>query len=369
MAPKIPIDISAVLKEVTSIEDALNTPLSVSVYLDPTAPGDVSAFVRSAFASEAANTRLALAYVDDATLATVRPEDDLAVVVAGLGEWVGSLAARVRAAGVPAMVVTTLPSLVREAAAAFGAPVPDGDVVAPLEREGADMARIVAESVLEVAGVKEPAEGVAAVSPEEPIELAEEAKALLSARMGEWVMATCREKRLAFALAFPFVRRPLALDIAHANSMQNAGIGAVMFIPGADMPLMTLNQARMLLQIAAAYGKPMNAQRAKELALVVAGAFACRGVARQLAGMLPGLGWAAKAGVAFAGTEAMGRAAIEYFEAGGDAAGFANVLGKAGKTAAEAASRVLDTPAGRKAADAVKGAAWAVYDSVGAARR
>ena len=56
--------------------------------------------------------------------------------------------------------------------------------------------------------------------------------------------------------------------------MQNAGVGLVVFIPGADLPIMTLNQAKMLLQIAAAYGEPMGKERVKELAAVVGGAFA-----------------------------------------------------------------------------------------------
>ena len=87
--------------------------------------------------------------------------------------------------------------------------------------------------------------------------------------MGEWIIAACKDKRLAFALAFPFVRRPLSLDAVRATSVQNAGVGVVVFIPGADMPIMTLNQAKMLLQIAAAYGQPLSAERIKELAASV----------------------------------------------------------------------------------------------------
>ena len=71
---------------------------------------------------------------------------------------------------------------------------------------------------------------------------------------GLWLRAA--RKRLALALSFPFVRKPLSLEAVSATSLQNAGIGLVLFIPGADMTLMTLNQAKMLLQIAAACGEP-----------------------------------------------------------------------------------------------------------------
>ena len=96
----------------------------------------------------------------------------------------------------------------------------------------------------------------------------------------------------AFALAFPFVRRPLSVDAVNATAVQNAGVGLVVFIPGADLPIMTLNQAKMLLQIAAAYGEPLGKERVKELAAVVGGAFACRSVARQIVAFVPALGWA-----------------------------------------------------------------------------
>lgn len=372
MASKIPINVSAVMKEATDIDGAAHTPISVSLYIDGTAQGDLSSLVRSAFSGGGEQVRVSVQYVDAAPVAP-NPADDIAVLVAGFGDWVGSEAARVRAAGVPVMVVSNMPSLVEELASAMGAPVPDGDMAAPVVAQRASLGRVVLDSVMEVAGVGEPAvpasQHQVQADSGDVIELDDGAKAALKQRMGEWVIAACHEKRLAFALAFEFVRRPLALEIVNANSMQNAGIGAVMFIPGADMPLMTLNQARMLLEIAAAYGKPMNVERAKELAFVVGGAFACRGVARQLAGLVPGLGWATKAGVAYAGTGAMGRAAIEYFEAGGDAAGFASMLGKLGNAASGVASRVASSPFAQSAAAVAKDAAWAAYDAFGTMRR
>ena len=172
--------------------------------------------------------------------------------------------------------------------------------------------------------------------------------------MGEWVVAACREKRLALALSFPFVRKPLSLEAVSATSLQNAGIGLVLFIPGADMPLMTLNQAKMLLQIAAAYGEPMNAARVKELAAIVAGGFACRSVARQVAGAVPAIGWAVKAGVGYAGTKAMGLAAVEYFERGGNIAGLAGVVSSATAKATQIAGDVAATPAGARVLSTVK---------------
>ena len=110
--------------------------------------------------------------------------------------------------------------------------------------------------------------------------------------------------------------RPLSLEAVNATAVQNAGIGVVVFLPGADMPVMTANQMKMILQIAAAYGQPMTVERVKELLVVLGGAFVARSAARSVAGVVPGLGWAVKGAVGYAATLVMGRAAIEYFENG-----------------------------------------------------
>ncbi len=142
---------------------------------------------------------------------------------------------------------------------------------------------------------------------EEPIPVEGDTAAALDTRMGEWIIAACRHKKLAFALAFPFVRRPLSVDAVNATRAAKRRRGPFLpIIPGADMPIMTLNQAKMLLQIAAAYGQPMSTERVKELACVVGGAFALRNLARSVAGAVPVLGWAVRAGVGYAGNRGHG---------------------------------------------------------------
>ncbi len=373
----LPLDIPALLRAATDIDAARNTPLAVSVYLDETAPGDVVGHVRSAFASAGARTRVTLGYLDDGALPEPYGADDMVVIVAGESPRIGEAAAHVRGAGIPVMVATASPHAVIAAAEATGFPIPEGDVVAPdmtRPTPWGDAAETVARRMTagrteeEAAEVPEALEVLERAVPveakpaaDEPIELTDEAAADLDRRMGEWIIAACREKKLAFALAFPFVRRPLSLDAVRATAIQNAGVGVVVFIPGADMPIMTLNQAKMLLQIAAAYGQPLSAERIKELAAVVGGAFLFRNIARTAVGVVPVLGWAIKGAVGFAGTEAMGRAAIEYFEAGGDIVGVANVVQKAREEAVEATSRAAATPAGRKVVDTAKEAGRATW--------
>ncbi len=380
---QLPVDVKAVVNAAMDIEGARNTPLSVSVLVDGTAPSDLIGHVRGAFASASAHARVTVEYLGE-SLARPHEGDTMAVLVAGFDERIGAHAAAVRAAGVPVMVVTTLPQLVEDMAAVSGEPIPEGDVVFPerlsrcplaalcamgegtasaggafsgiladARNAGAKAVRTIGSGVSSVAQIvgidtekasafaksrfPAPADSAVCDEPDEPIVLEGSAVADLDRRMGEWIIDACADKRLAFALAFPFVRRPLSVESVYATSTQNAGVGLVAFLPGADMPIMTLNQAKMLLQIAAAYGEPLDRQRVKELIAVVGGAFACRSAARQLVAVVPAFGWAVKAGIGYAGTLAMGRAAIEYFEGGGNVAGVANVAAAACGKAVDAA--------------------------------
>lgn len=111
---------------------------------------------------------------------------------------------------------------------------------------------------------------------------------------------------------FPILREEAAWEEINATSKQNALIGAIP-IPGADLPLMTANQLKMILRIAAMYDLPLSVERARELLAVVGGGFALRAAARQVAKLIP-VGAVVGAGVGYSGTLAMGKGAIEYFK-------------------------------------------------------
>ncbi|MEG0324182.1 MAG: hypothetical protein RR619_09310, partial [Raoultibacter sp.] len=127
---QVPVDVKAVLDEATNVDTARTTPISVSIYIDETAPGDVQAHVRQAFASASPHARVSMMYFPSFPVVAAR-EADMAIIVAGLDEHVGRYAADIRAAGVPVMVVTSLPELVTEIAKASGYPMLKDDLVFP----------------------------------------------------------------------------------------------------------------------------------------------------------------------------------------------------------------------------------------------
>jgi uncharacterized protein (DUF697 family) len=134
------------------------------------------------------------------------------------------------------------------------------------------------------------------------------------------VLALDEDYLVALAKGHPPLRRAVCEEIVRNNARQNAVIGALP-IPGADMPVMTANQARMVLNIAAAYGEELSMERAKELLGVLAAGFGLRALSRQAVKLIPVGGWAASAIIAYAGTVAMGRSSILYFERGGQRVG------------------------------------------------
>jgi uncharacterized protein (DUF697 family) len=123
------------------------------------------------------------------------------------------------------------------------------------------------------------------------------------------------EEATSLAARLPVLRRPLAEKLTERFAARSALVGVAVFVPGADFPVLTLQQLRLVLRIGAAYGEEIDAERLPEVLAVLGGAFAFRAVARQLLAVLPVAGWAVKGAVAYAGTRAVGEAAIRYFEA------------------------------------------------------
>jgi uncharacterized protein (DUF697 family) len=133
----------------------------------------------------------------------------------------------------------------------------------------------------------------------------EELAAVLARRLGE--AATPLAARL------PVLRDAVCAHLVESFARRNAITAAAVFVPGADLPILTLNQARLVLRIASAYGAEIDGQRLPELLAVLGAGFGFRALAREALDFVPVAGWALKGAVAYAGTRALGEAARRYF--------------------------------------------------------
>jgi uncharacterized protein (DUF697 family) len=123
------------------------------------------------------------------------------------------------------------------------------------------------------------------------------------------------EDGTALAARLPTLRQAVCDELIRSFSRRNAITAAAVFVPGLDMPVLTLNQARLVLRLALAHGQDIDNARAVELLGVVGTGFGLRAVARELLDLVPVAGWALKGAVAYAGTRAIGEAAVRYFAA------------------------------------------------------
>jgi len=118
------------------------------------------------------------------------------------------------------------------------------------------------------------------------------------------------------ASQLPAFRPHVVERLIERSARTNAKTALIIFVPGADMPILTALQMRMVLGIGACYGEKVSTDRAVELLSVLGAGFGFRAVARELLDFVPVAGWAVKSAIAYSATKALGRAADEYFAHG-----------------------------------------------------
>ena len=130
---------------------------------------------------------------------------------------------------------------------------------------------------------------------------------VLAARLGE--------RGTSLAARLPSLREPVCRELIRDFSRKNGILGAAIFVPGADLPVLTLNQVRLVLRLGAAHGVEIDQRRLPEVLAVVGSGFGLRLLAREALGFVPVAGWALKGAIAYVGTRALGEAALRYFAA------------------------------------------------------
>lgn len=272
----LPFDVRDITKSGTRYTEERELQVRLGVYVEVDAPDALIDAIRNGLRPRTARAILQIEVAELGATPPLQQLTDVVVVVAGTGNvGLQQAVTSARQQRIP-VVVVGLGEGVRDRQLADALGQPAGDVIV-----GDDPAEVIS-------------------------------------RLGAWLSDALASKRLALAHNFAFMRRAVAEDAVRTTAWQNALVGAVTPIAGADMPIMTANQAKMLLQIAAAYGEPLGKERIKELLAVVGGGYLMRAVARQALTLVPVLGWAVKGAVGYTGTLAMGKTAVQYFEEGND---------------------------------------------------
>ena len=122
------------------------------------------------------------------------------------------------------------------------------------------------------------------------------------------------EEATPLAARLPVLREAVCAELIRKFSRQNGFLGVVVFVPGADLPVLTANQVRLVLRIADAHGFEIDRERLPEVLAVVASGFGFRALARKAIAYVPFVGWVVKGAVAYTATRALGEAAVRHFE-------------------------------------------------------
>ena len=139
-------------------------------------------------------------------------------------------------------------------------------------------------------------------------------KSLPVEEIAERIARSLGEAGTPLAARLPVLRHAVCGALIRKFSRQNTFIGLAFFLRRADLPVLTLNQARLVLRIADAYGFEIDKERAPEVLAVIVSGLGFRSLARRTVGVVPVIGWVLKGGYAYVGTRALGEAAMRYFE-------------------------------------------------------
>jgi uncharacterized protein (DUF697 family) len=127
------------------------------------------------------------------------------------------------------------------------------------------------------------------------------------------IAARLGEDGAPLAARVPLLREPVCRRLIASASRKNGVLAAAVWIPGADLPVLALNELRLVARLAQVYGAESAREPMPELVATLGAAFGLRAVARELLDLVPFAGWALKGTLAYAGTRALGEAACKRF--------------------------------------------------------
>jgi uncharacterized protein (DUF697 family) len=127
------------------------------------------------------------------------------------------------------------------------------------------------------------------------------------------IAAELGEDGAPLAARVPLLRDPVCDQLIASSARKNGLVAAAVWIPGADLPILTLNELRLVLRLAQAYGVADIRERIPELAATFGAGFGLRAIAREALDLVPVAGWAVKGAIAYGGTRALGEAARQRF--------------------------------------------------------
>jgi hypothetical protein len=123
------------------------------------------------------------------------------------------------------------------------------------------------------------------------------------------VAARLGEAAAPLAAHVPLLRGPVCDRLVESLARRNGILGAAVWVHGTDLPVLVLNELRLVLRLAQAHGRDGIRDLLPELAATLGAGYGLRSLARELIDRFPEAAWALKAAIAYGGTRTIGGAA------------------------------------------------------------
>jgi len=128
------------------------------------------------------------------------------------------------------------------------------------------------------------------------------------------IAARLGERGAPLAGRVPLLRKAVCEQLVESFARRNGLLAAAVWARGRDLPILTLNEIRLVLRLAQAYGTESGRERLPELVATLGAGFGLRALAREALERVPVAAWAVKSAIGYCGTLALGRAARRRFE-------------------------------------------------------
>jgi hypothetical protein len=127
------------------------------------------------------------------------------------------------------------------------------------------------------------------------------------------VAARLGEDAAPLAAHVPLLRGPVCDRLVESLARRNALLGAAVWVRGTDLPVLVLNELRLVLRLAQANGVDGIRDLVPELTATLGAGLGLRALARELVDRFPETAWPLRVAIAYAGTRTIGEAARARF--------------------------------------------------------
>jgi uncharacterized protein (DUF697 family) len=128
------------------------------------------------------------------------------------------------------------------------------------------------------------------------------------------IAARLGEQGAPLAARVPLLRPAVSEQLVESFARRNGLVGAALWIRRADLPVLALNEIRLVLRLAQTYGAESWPERLPEVVATLGAGFGLRALTRELPDRVTVANWAVKGAIAYGGTRALGEAARKRFE-------------------------------------------------------